>query len=351
MSTRGPVAILHGAVGAKARSDELDVLAQVEAVSTALSGLGYTPLAVPLDLDLERARIRLRQLRASLVFNLVESIAGSDRLQLLAAFLLDHLEVPYTGAGANGLYLSSDKRLSKRWLQLHGLPTPSIAEDGIGSGAWIIKPAFEHASFGLDDSAVVENRADLARALALRRRQYGGEWFAERYIEGREFNLGLLAHSESVQVLPIAEMLFCDYPPHKPCIVDYRAKWDPASFEYQHTVRSFAQRPGDLPLHEELSESARRCWQVFGLCGYARVDFRVDRKGEPWILEVNPNPCLSPDAGFAAALTQAEISFSQAVARIVEAAEQAGLNGRSRDPSLTIENSPWAKRGGSHAST
>ncbi len=312
------VVILHGAVVANARPDELDLLVQVDVVAGALARLGCKPVTVPLDLNLARAKERLQRLRPWVVFNLVESIASSDRLALLASCLLDDLGIPYTGTPTNGLALASDKGLTKRWLGLHGLPTPAVPEDEAGSGPWIVKSVWEHASFGLDDSSVIRHPSQLPAALTLRRARYGGPWFAERYIEGREFNVGLLARPEGVQVLPIAEMLFCNYPPDKPRIVDYRAKWEPGSFEDRNTIRCFEQRPEDHGLRAELKDWAERCWKVFGLRGYARVDFRVDRDGRPWVLEVNANPCLSPDAEYAAALAEAGISFPQAVARILE---------------------------------
>lgn len=335
MSTSRTVVILHGAVAAGAQPDELDVLTQVDAVAAALMSLGYKPVAVPVDLNLARAKERLQSQCPGVVFNLVESITASDRLALLASCLLDDLGIPYTGTPTNGLALACDKGLTKSWLRLHGLPTPAVPEDEAASGPWIIKSVWQHASFGLDDSSVIRDPSELPAALALRRARYGGEWFAERYVEGREFNVGLLARSQGVQALPIAEILFRDYPADKPRIVDYRAKWEADSFEYRNTVRCFEQCPEDHGLRAELKDWAERCWKVFGLRGYARVDFRVDREGRPWVLEVNANPCLSPDAGYRAALAEAGISFPQAVARIIEDARREQF----REGSLPLTNS------------
>jgi D-alanine-D-alanine ligase len=99
--------------------------------------------------------------------------------------------------------------------------------------------------------------------------------------------------------------------------VGYRAKWDQDSFEYHHTARRFDFPPEDTRMLDEVSRIALRCWDLFGLCGYARVDFRVDNQGNPWVLEINTNPCLSPDAGFSAALSTAGISFAAAIDRIL----------------------------------
>jgi D-alanine-D-alanine ligase len=312
--------------------DEQDVLIQVNAVGAALASLGYKPVSVPLDLDLAEAEKRLKSLCPWVVFNLVESIAADDRLAPLACGLLDHLGIPYTGTPTSGLALASDKGLAKRWLRQHGVPTPAVPGDEESCGPWIVKSAWAHASFGLDDSSVIRCPTDLPEALARQRRRYGGEWFAEHYVEGREFNVGLLARPEAVQVLPIAEMLFCDYPPDKPRIVDYSAKWEPGSFEFRNTIRCFEQRPEDYGLRAELERWAICCWTVFDLRGYARVDFRVDHNGRPWVLEVNANPCLSPDAGYAAALAEAKIPFPQAVARIIQDARRERATGTGSVP-------------------
>ncbi|MGA2035451.1 MAG: hypothetical protein ABSG68_24650, partial [Thermoguttaceae bacterium] len=119
---------------------------------------------------------------------------------------------------------------------------------------------------------------------------------------------------------PPAEIDFSAFPPGKPRIVGHRAKWEADSFEYQGTPRRFDFPAEDRPLLDRREELARACWRLFRLRGYARVDFRVDGRGQPWILEINTNPCLSPDAGYAAALAQAGISLEQAIGRILLAA-------------------------------
>src|SRR5262249_33644477 len=136
-----------------------------------------------------------------------------------------------------------------------------------------------------------------------------------------------LAGRNGPDVLPPAEIDFSAFPANKPHLVGYRAKWDPASFEYHHTPRRFDFPDSDSPLLERLAELARASWHLFELRGYARVDFRVDRDGWPWVLEINSNPCLSPDAGFAAALERARIPFAHAVQRILNDAATASRRG------------------------
>ena len=320
----GPIVILHGAVPTTAPPDEQDVLVQVEQVAHALESLGYPVAILPLTLDLADARRQLEALRPRLVFNLVESITGSGRLSLLGPALLEELALPYTGASYTTLFLTSHKLLAKQQLRAAGLPTPdwlpaATVQSAAMVGPWIVKSVWEDASFALDDNALVRSLPEVDPALAERRRRLGGEWFAETFIDGREFNLSLLADGDKLVALPPAEICFDAFPPGKARIVGYKAKWEPDSFEYRHTVRRLSFPPSDRPLLQHLTLLASQCAERFQLRGYARVDFRVDHSNRPWILEINANPCLAPDAGFVAAAQQAGLTFSEIIQRLVAA--------------------------------
>jgi D-alanine-D-alanine ligase len=334
------VAILHHAVSADDSLDQRDVLEQVRAVTAALEALGHQAVSVACTLDLAALRQRLLDRRPDLVFNLVESLGGSDWLIPVVPGLLDVLGLPYTGSATESIFLTTQKLLAKQRLRAAGLPTPDWiartrhaprdacphAEREAYSQPhaereeyWILKTVWEHASFDIEDGSLVsEAGGDWPTRLARRERESGRPYFAEQYIEGREFNLSLLADADGPQVLPAAEIDFSRFPAGKPRIVGYRAKWNADSPEYHATPRRFDFTPADQPLLERLGELSRSAWQCFGLRGYARVDFRVDRQGRPWILEINVNPCLSPDAGYAAALDRAGVPFPQAIARILQ---------------------------------
>jgi D-alanine-D-alanine ligase len=325
------VALLHNTVSPEAGPDQQDVLVQVQALQEALAILGHRAVTVGCDLDLQSVRERLDEARAALAFNLVEGLGGHGRLIHLVPDLLEALGIPYAGCPAEGIYATSHKLLAKRTLRAAGLPTPNwftsdgLADDGRadvrdGDDRWIVKSVWEDASLGMDDAAVVDSLGAARRAVARRSGAPGAPWFAEQFIEGREFNLSLLDGSGGVDVLPAAELIFTDFPEDKPRIVSYAAKWDEDSFEYRNTTRSFEVARADEALVAELTALARRSWDLFALRGWARVDFRVDRNGRPWILEVNANPCLSPDAGFAAAVGRAGLTFPDAVARILATA-------------------------------
>jgi D-alanine-D-alanine ligase len=307
--------------------DQSDALVQAQAVGQALEDLGHESVEMTFSLDVKGFLAEIKEAYPQLVFNLVESVEGHGRLIHFPASLLDLLTIPYTGAPADALYLTSSKIVTKKILAGADIPSPPYCSPGdLKSkslplqGPYIIKSVWEHASVGLEESSVltVKSSSQLLAEMEKRRGQLGGDCFAEQFIDGREFNLSLLTSQEGPEVLPPAEMRFIDYPTGKWKVVGYRAKWDEASFESQHTQRSFEFPKSERPLLQNLMDLAKRCWHVFGLRGYARVDFRVDESNRPWVLEINANPCLSPDAGFAAAASQAGLSYRQVVERIVQ---------------------------------
>jgi D-alanine-D-alanine ligase len=331
------VTILHNAVHNQSSADEKDVLVQVEAVSAALTFLRHEVRVLACDLDLFTLKRQLTDIGPDLVFNLVESLDGRGALIHLVPFLLEAMPLPFTGAGAEATLLTTNKIMAKARMRTAGLPTPEwlgpypathapLQEIGVPLNrkekTWIIKSVWEHASIGLDEEWLLKNTtADAVLAeMPKRAKALGGSCFAEEFIDGREFNLSLLTGPDGPVVLPPAEIRFEGYGPEKPRIVGYRAKWDGDSFEYTHTPRHFDFAEEDRFLLQHLEKIALSTWRRFGLDGYARVDFRVDSNNTPWILEVNTNPCLSPDAGYPAALEKAGIPFTEAVARMVSAA-------------------------------
>lgn len=338
------VAIVHNAVAPDAPPDERDVLDQVAAVAAALGELGHEARPVPCTLDLEALARDLRGLSPDVVFNLFEGWAGQGRTVHLVPSLFDALGMAYTGAPADAVMITSHKLLAKERLVVGGVPTPPVVAIWPPDGpAWpgltdrpvaapppdaraIVKSVWEHASVGLDAGSLraAADHEGLRALMAERSPRLGGECFAETFVDGREFNVSVLAGPAGPEVLPLAEITFVGYDDGRPRIVDYAAKWDDESFEGRNTVRVFPDLAQESPLRAALRQTALRCWSLFGLHGHARVDFRADAAGTPWVLEVNANPCISPDAGFAAAVARAGLSYAAAVARILDDAHCRG---------------------------
>jgi D-alanine-D-alanine ligase len=297
-----------------------DVLAQVEAIETSLRDLGHTSVRIPFTRDLKRFVKAVEDAEVHAAFNLCESLDDDPFFVAHPAAVLELLGIPFTGSPSAALQTTTDKHLMKLILRGAGLPTPkSFLYDGTVDTdpremdfPVIIKPRSQDASIGIDQDSVIEAGAALPEALTAFYEAYG-PLLVEEYIDGREFNVSLLGSPTPV-VLPVAEIDFTTMPEHLHHIVGYRAKWEPDSIAYRETRRVFPQL--DPPLAARLNTLATECFQLFGLRDYGRVDLRMDKDGSLHVLEINANPCLSPDAGFPAAAGQAGLDYTAMVAEM-----------------------------------
>jgi D-alanine-D-alanine ligase len=315
--TAGFIPVLHAATDS--RPDEIDTIDAAESVAGALARLGYATEVIGLDHDLAGIDA-LVPLRPLLVFNLVDAVGGDCRLAPMVPARLDAIGLPYTGAGTNAWLDTLSKIGTKLKLARAGLPTPEWSADGTGlrpDARVIVKPVWEHGSLGIGPDAVVLG-ADAPRSIAERTLHWNTEHFAEGYIDGREFASAMMEGPDGVELLPIRETVFQGFDDGQPLITDYDAKWTPGSQPFNGTPRRFSLEREEPELAAELNRLAVACWDLFRIDGYARVDFRVDAAGAPFILEVNMNPCLSLDAGFAASAVEAGIAYDDMIARIVE---------------------------------
>lgn len=323
-----PVAvIMESTVEADCPQVEIDELREnSEEIGAALRALGYHTEIIPFSLDIEAIRKQLRVLQPEVAFNLVDSIEGKGNLISMSPMLLAHMGIPFTGATAIATAVTCDKLVTKQVLRSGKLATPDWrTEREIEAGEplierqYILKSITEHASFGMFADSVVGDSATLRVRWQEKKAHYGSEWFAEEYIDGREFNLSVIAGEDGRgRVLPCAEIVFTEvFPKDKPRIVDYAAKWYEDSNECKGTVRNFTFAESDKALLGALQQIALQCWDTFGLTGYARVDFRVSAQGKPYVLEVNSNPFLTAAEGFGAAASRLGWNFTEVVRRIV----------------------------------
>ena len=311
------VPVIHAAM--PERADELDTVTAAEAVATALEQAGYAstvlrfaPCANVLD--------HLASLRPHAVFNLVEAIDGEALGALLAPWFLQHWQLAYTGNSFTALLTTASKLLIKGLLTTAGVSTPLLAHAlAVPTTPVIVKPVWEHASLGIDAESVV-SAAAAARVAAERSARSGTRYFAEAFIDGREFNVALLERAHGVELLPIPEIVFTDWPSARPRVVDYAAKWQADSAAYRNTPRRFGIETAEPELAAALGDCALAVWRQCALRGYARVDMRVDAAGTIYVIDVNANPGIGPDAGFVATAAQAGIDFIPLVTALVASA-------------------------------
>jgi D-alanine-D-alanine ligase len=318
------VVVAHNPVEAEADPSTSDVLAQATLVAEGLEALGLPHEVVPVP-DWQ-PWLRIAPEPGLAVFNLMEAPAGRPEALLGAAAVLELLGLPFTGSPPGVLWVTTDKLATRAVLAAEGVPVPPGGRLDPGCsclldrvpGPWILKPACEDASLGLEGDPLCATReAAVARARELAARFPGQGVVAETFLPGRELNVSLLARDGVVEVLPVAEIVYEGFPEGMSRVLGYEAKWHEDSFAYTHTVRRFPDFPCDAALVARAGELARAAWRIFGLRGYARVDLRLDEDGEPHILEVNANPCLAADGGFMAAALRAGLSPREVVERIL----------------------------------
>ncbi|MFH1161121.1 MAG: ATP-grasp domain-containing protein [bacterium] len=313
--------IVHNKIAENAGEDELDVLDQAKLVEDACLDLGYLVERMEMNLDLGKAILRIREIGPDILFNLVETLDNKGEFAFVATSVFSSLQLPYSGSPLVSMLLASNKVLAKQELRRAGLPTPnwySMAQtDQLDPDRqYILKPTWEEGSLDLDDSSVFWGSDSRMKAIAGKKDR--DHYFIEEYVDGREYNISMLAGREGPEVLPLAEMQFLDYPKGKPRILGYTSKWKENSFEYSHTRRTFEGRKEDRDLHTRLISLCKECWHLFSLKGYARVDFRVSLEGAPFIIDINANPCLSTSGGFSAACQQAGFTQTEMIRRILE---------------------------------
>ena len=311
---------------------EHDILFTADAVARILQQAGLAVERLGLRDDPAALLKGLKASNPDAVFNLYEGLAQWGNTEAYFAGLLELLRVPFTGSPTQPLLLCRSKPLTKQLLAGAGLPTAPffVVEDGPVPRCrikWpvIVKPGREDASVGIDQASVVTGQKQLEDRVEYIRATYGPSVLVERFVRGREFNVGLLERDGEVTTLPYSEILFvppADRPDLWP-IVSFDAKWRPGTLEFTATP---AKNPADVTpeLYDRIATLSKKAFELVGCRDYARVDFRLDEDGEPFILEVNPNPCISPLAGLAAGLESAKIPYADFVLGLVRQALRRG---------------------------
>ncbi|MGA9115237.1 MAG: ATP-grasp domain-containing protein [Bacteroidota bacterium] len=317
----------RGVAGREIRTDlsEVGVLEEMEDIRNALNTLGYRTTILNVNSDVFRLLDHLRENRPDLVFNLVECVENESLQEMHVAGLYELLKIPYTGAGPMALGLALNKPRVKEVLAFHGIPTPRFEVYGPADRIavredlrfpLIVKPSREDASVGISDDSVVSSLGELRRRVRFIHQEFGQPALVEEYIRGRELNVALIGNTKPI-VMPISEIDFSGLEKGMQHIVSYEAKWMHGSARYEGT-RGVCPAVLTPETEARLRDTALRCYRIVGCRDYARVDFRLTDQGEPYVLEVNPNPDIADDAGFARSAKAYGMSFDQIVGRIVE---------------------------------
>lgn len=297
------------------------VMDSVAAVKQVLVQSGYPVSLVGLEPGTASPEKAISASRASVVFNLFEGFAGLPETEALVPEICCRLNIPFTGCPAEAIKLGLDKAAAKMIFADHSIPTPGFQElsaDTVNrfnlSFPCIVKPAGEDASHSIKPESVVNSFEELSAQIARLARCYGHAVLVESFITGREFNATVLGD----RVLPVSEIVY-QLPPCLPRLLTYDAKWLPSS---QYFQGSPVECPAKLTPTEldSIARLATECFNITGCRGYARIDIRQDASGVFNVLEINPNPDISPDAGCARQARAGQMSYTELILVILKTA-------------------------------
>ena len=310
----------------EASQEVVKTAAEVRAV---LDAQGLETFLIPVDGNLDHTLPLLLECRVDAVFNLVESLGNDSSREPELPMLLEAAGIPYTGNGPAALRLAYRKDQARRLLAAHNLPVarcltvwkPEEATDGklarLGLPVFV-KPARADASIGIDQGSVFFNRRRLRKRIARLLQLVSGPVLIEAYLPGPEFNVAIFPNPFN-GMLCLTEIDFSRCPGDLPPVVTYSSKWLPDAPDYA----AFSRPCSDLvpkALQNEILHIARAAFLTLGGTRYGRVDLRLDGRGRPFVIDVNPNPDLAPDAGLAIAARAAGMSYAELVLSIAAGA-------------------------------
>jgi D-alanine-D-alanine ligase len=304
---------------------EVGVIEEKEDIQTALRAIGYETSIFNMSDDLDRFLAYLKAMQPDVIFNMVESLGDNAIHEMHVAGIYELLGIAYTGSGPWTLGTCLNKARTKEILQFNGIPTAkfllvddaaSLNEKNLGlEFPIIVKPSAEDASVGIDNKSIVSTFPELVERVQFIVKKFQEAALIEEYIEGRELNVAILGN-DPPQVLPISEIDFSGLPHNYPKIVTYDAKWMDGTKEFEGTKGIC---PSILPadVEKEVKDVSLRAYKLMGCRDYARVDIRLSKKMKPYVLEVNPNPDLSGDAGYVRSAKASGLTYADAINKIV----------------------------------
>lgn len=297
--------------------DSYNTLLQVYDINDSLKSLGYSTEVIYFDLDLNNFINKIKDNKPDIIFNMVED----ENYIYYPPIIFENLGIKYTGADSSLMLLTNNKIKIKKFLQNRNFTFKipkylSLYENTFTSNliTAIIKPVTRHGSYSIDSNSVIRNKkvSDVLNILKIKQKEKKIEFFAEEFIEGREFNIGYLNNI----FLPLAEITFQNYKNNQPKIVDYNAKWISDSFEYKATIREF-NFDNKNNISEKLKLAATELVNFLHIKTFFRFDFRVDYNGDPYLIDINLNPCLLNIDGFYSACKEKNISYNQMIEMIL----------------------------------
>jgi D-alanine-D-alanine ligase len=293
-------------------------------VTKALRELGHEVRVLGVKDDLGAIRQANDEFKPHIAFNLMEAFHEVGTFDMNVVSYLELLRLPYTGCNPKGMLLSRDKALSKKLLAYHRIPIPEFAVCKRGRAAKlprqlgypvIVKSLTEESSSGIAQASVVDDEAKLRERVEFIHESIGTDALIEQFIDGRELYVGIIGN-ERLQVFPVWEMDFSKMAEGVHRIATDRVKWS-AKYQKKHGIDTHQAKHLPNGSAVMIQYTAKRVFRALEMIGYARMDFRLDSKGNCFVLEANANPHLALGEDFAESATRVGLEYPDLLQRII----------------------------------
>jgi len=335
MTERGlKVVLLYNLLERLQKGEEKDVLAEdavieeIGAVEVAVRSLGHQCFVMAIRDEIFSVIHWLKEIRPDVAFNLCEGVYGNSCWEMNIPALLDLFHIPYTGSPPLTLGLCQNKGKVKDILLSQGILTPRYkvmdrpgkqAKNGFFPA--IVKPVHEDGSLGISKESVVFDEDSLREQVRYVIEKYGQAALVEEFVDGRELNVSVVEINGKMEVLPISELDYSEFPEGIPRICGYEAKWVPESVEYKKS-KPVCPAALEAETKKKLEQTAMRVFRLFECRDYARVDFRLDPHGRVYVIDVNPNPDISPQAGMSREIRAKGLMYAEFIEGLLQKALQ-----------------------------
>lgn len=278
----------------------------------------------------ENAYNKFLQTRPDIVFNIAEGFYGVSREAQIPS-MLEMLNIPYTGSDTLTLATCLDKARTKEILSYHKIPnskfvvasTIAEVEKANLSFPLIVKPLWEGSSKGIFSTSFVKDNSGLDREINRINTEYNQPALVEEFLPGREFTVAVVGNGSNAQVLPIVEINFNEFPDDFVPIYSYEAKWILDTKENPLDVFSCPAKIS-TELENKIKENVLRTYNVLRCRDWSRIDVRLDKSGEPNIIEVNPLPGILPNpeenSCFPKAARTAGLNYTDMINKVLHSA-------------------------------
>ena len=303
-------------------SAEFDHPDTIDVIKEAIASGGYKVVKIG---NVRKVLRRLNNIGADIVFNIAEGVSGRNR-ESEVPVILEMAGIPFVGLDGLTLGLTLDKIMAKKVLISEGIPTPPFFQitdidsiDGVGIGyPLIVKPRQEGSSKGISDRSIVKNARELKRQADWVIRTYKQPALVEQFITGSEFTVPIIGN-ERPEVLPVVQIS-----------IDGKTNLGDLCYTFSRirsdTLSYVCPAKITRELDRKIKDVALRAYQAVECRDFGRVDVRVDKYGNPYVLEINPLPSLSTEDVFMTVARHMKVSYNSIIAKIVDyALERYGM--------------------------